>query len=177
MDAAHAGPLSQIRVSRCLGAEHWNTRRDADSPEIQAISVPAGLDGGIPLCLAFCMMDAGVFQALELGIGQVQSGAEPVRESCSTRAVIGVRTLTDPASIVEHGEQSDDSNVGTGLRREPGTVLEDATPVGDAVDPRDSQLVAGKDLNQDVSRNQGSSCCGSYQIQGTDVPSIRGLLR
>lgn len=134
--AAPPGPFEDLGVLGGVGAEEVDVRPDPDPPDVEAVSVPAHLHGGIGEDEPLGVESAGVLEQLELRRGELEVGTiELLGVRRGAHAVPWVRLFVGAAAVVEQGEQLDDERVGVDDAREASAVLAHAHPVLVAVWP------------------------------------------
>jgi hypothetical protein len=109
-------------------------RCDADTPEVEAIGVPASLDRHVGVRPLVGMPGAGPMQEEERAVGQVEQPApERPGELGGSGSVVGIGGLVDPSGVVEDAEPPDHLDVRSGLLGESKPILQHPRPVGDPV--------------------------------------------
>src|SRR5262245_33839465 len=125
-----------------VGAHKRRLGNDADSSEVQSVSVPAGRDGRHLVMLALGVPHASITQKLETGVVQVVC---PSAKTCGKLCTPGSVTLVPPVvlatAVVEESEQPNNGNVGTCARREDQRITFDPPPMIRAMNGATRQVV------------------------------------
>ena len=117
-----------------FGAHIIGVGNHTDSPQVEAIRVPAGADGRVFGEMAIGMPNAGLLQQGERGVIEVvefSSQFGGVGGSARTMTVIAAFIFT--ARIVKQGEESDHDGISPGPRGEEEAALLHTPPMGGAV--------------------------------------------
>jgi hypothetical protein len=119
-----------------FGGEEAGVRGNAGAPEVEAVGIPAGADGGVGVDEAAGVAVAGFGEGIEIGGGEVEEGAvEGTDIFGGAGAVVTVATIVFAAAVVKEGEEEDEEGVGgRGLFADEEAALGDAAPVVRAVD-------------------------------------------
>jgi hypothetical protein len=107
-------PLDHLRSLCGICAKAARVWCDADPAEVQAVGIPAGLDGDVGVCPLMGVPGTRAVEKPECRVGEVKQGTAQF-QCVSGRAwsVIGVRALTDPLRVVDDREKLHDVDVGT----------------------------------------------------------------
>lgn len=135
------GWRSFLRTGRCQafgfgGVEVFGLGLDADSGEVEAISVPAAGDGEVVGEGGVGVVTAGVGELLQLlGVdGQEALLMDLLGEFGGAGAVSGVEAVVVPLRVMKECEEDDDGLVGLIKPGEVEAVVLDALPVFEAMD-------------------------------------------
>ena len=131
-DSAVVGPIHH--ASRLFGAQESFVRGDADAAEIEAIGIPAGLDGRVCLGESVGVQSAGFVKEFEAVVVEMHKRTTQCpRQVPSPLPVPAIDALIDPARIVKEREERHDFGVGTVFLRDMKPVFHHPRPVGDSV--------------------------------------------
>lgn len=140
------GPFEDFRSSGSFGAEHGWLRADADSAQIQAVRIPAGLNGDVGLGIAFCVTDASFVEKIEFLVGKNKPLVTKSQgELAAPLTVPEIIPFAQTPGIVKDGEQLNNFDVGVGVLSQPKAVFQDPRPVADAVDATPGQGIVFED--------------------------------
>jgi len=128
-------PPTSHQLTR-LGCTHESCEGSAaDTPEVEAVGIPAGANGGIFAELAGGVPGAGVVEGGEGVVGEVEGfAAQGGCQFRAARAVLVIPAVILPADIVKDGEEAGNKDIPTGMLGEVHGVPLDAFPVIEAVD-------------------------------------------
>lgn len=128
--------LDVVLVHRCLRAEEAWVGVRADAAEVQAIGVPAGLDGRCCLSLAVAVFFAGLAQPIELAAVEAEQ-AVPVElygELGSARAMAFVAAFIDALRVVQQREQPHHQRISSVMLHHMKSVSHHPCPVSGTMD-------------------------------------------
>lgn len=109
-------------------------RHDADSTEIEAVRIPAGLNGHVGMRPLVRVPFAGSIQQSELVIVEIDHAPSQVGgEGGSPWPVVEIGDFVDSARVMENGEQGDDFDVRSGLLSQSPPIFKNPCPVRHAV--------------------------------------------
>lgn len=119
-----------------FGGEEAGVWGDTCAPEVKAVGIPAGADGGVWVEESAGVAVAGFGEGIEVGVGEVEEGAvEGAEVLCGAGAMVAVAAVVFAAAVVKEGEEEDEEGVGgLGLFADEEAAFGDAAPVIGAVD-------------------------------------------
>ena len=120
-------------------------RRDSDSPQIEAVGVPARLDRDVRMSPFVGVSLAGAVQKPEFVVVQIERGsANFCGKLRGPSAMLRIGDFVDSPRVMKYGEQLYDFDVGSGFFRELEAVFKHPRPVRNAVIPAERQSVFPK---------------------------------
>lgn len=109
-------------------------RHDADTTEIEAIRVPAGLNRHVGVIPFVRVALAGSEEQPELVVIEIEDAPTQFGgELSGSWSVVGIGDFVDPARVVKNGEQGDDIDLRTCFFCQSEAILKDSGPVRNAV--------------------------------------------
>lgn len=91
---------------------------DADAAKVEAVSVPAGADGGVFVVVPVRVPDAGFVEEFEVPVGQVEElSAQGLGQFGAAGAVVGISEVVDPLAVMKQGEEAHYGHDGPGSGR------------------------------------------------------------
>ena len=100
------GPCKDLAVLGCRGVEKIRFGPDSHPVEVQAIGIPAGLDGNVALGSAIGVILAGGNEELKFRIGKMEMAFPEIAGQRSGPAAVAViAALIDPPDIMEQGKK------------------------------------------------------------------------
>ncbi len=129
------------------GAEKIRFGPDSHPVEVQAIGIPAGLDGNVALGSAIGVILAGGNEELKIRIGKMEMPFPEIADQFgSPMAVAVIAALIGPPGIVENGKKLYHLDHGSGPDREPAAIFPNPGPMGNPMDSVQRQNIFGKDF-------------------------------
>lgn len=109
-------------------------RLDADSTEVQAVGIPAGLQGGVSRAATVAVPFDGVAERVELPALQIEVAAvERARERRTALPVMAISTLVLTAAVMQKGEELHHEEVRPALSAHGQPMVKYAGPMIGAV--------------------------------------------
>ena len=109
-------------------------RRDADSPKIKAVGVPARLDRHVVVYLSIGVLGTRMVEKVEFIVRKVEDTPSQFGSKVGTPlSVAEVCNLVDSSRIVKDGKQCDNFDVCVSLLCQPNPVFQHSGPVGHTV--------------------------------------------
>lgn len=94
-----------------IGQELW-ARHDADAAEVQAVGVPAGLNGDVRAHMVGAVTPNGAAQRIQLRAGEIVKLAVLAGGQLGTAfAMLGVASVMIPATVMQEREELHDKNI------------------------------------------------------------------
>lgn len=130
-----AEAVEETGMAGGFGGEEAGVGGNAGAPEVEAVGIPAGADGGIGVDEAARVAVAGFGEGIEIGGGEEKEGSvEGAGVTGGAGAVVAVAAVVFAAAVVEEGEEEDEEGVGGGgLLTDEKTAFGDAAPMIGAV--------------------------------------------
>ena len=125
-------------------------RRNANSPQIKSIRIPARLNGQVRMSPLMSMPFTGTVQQIEFVIGHLkQLTSQFRREICSPEPMIRIGAFIHAARIVKHCKQGNHDQIGPGRFRQSQPILQNPSPMRDTMIPMQRQCIVLKDAMND----------------------------
>jgi hypothetical protein len=116
---------------RALWRQVVRVRRDADAPEVEVISVPSALDGGVGADLATAVVADGVGEAVELrGLQLKEHALQRARVIGAAAAVVRVAPFVLALAVVQEREELRHQKIRTSCPRHRHGVVRSDGGVG-----------------------------------------------
>ncbi len=104
-----AEAVEETGVAGGFGGEEAGVWGNACAPEVEAVGIPAGADGGIGVDEAARVAVAGFGEGIEGGVGKEEEGpVEGAGVTGGAGAVMAVAAVVLAAAVVEEGEEEDE---------------------------------------------------------------------
>ena len=166
--------MQEAKLARGIAAEEARVRPDADAAEVQAIGVPAGLEGEVTRREPIGVEPAGLLEQRETPVvGMDQGAAEAPGQLAAPEPVPRIAILVHPARIVEQGKERDDLGIGAESFGQEAAVLVHAAPMQDTVHPAVGEAVALEDLGD---HHRGAGSCHGAGPRGRVTWSTLGYV-
>ena len=131
-DSTVVGPIHH--ASSLFGAQESFVRGDADAAEIEAIGIPAGLDGRVCLGESVGVQSAGFVKEFEAVVVEMhERTSQGMGEISPTKTMAPVDRLIYPPRIMEEGEKFHHLDIGSRGLGNPASILYHPRPVEDAM--------------------------------------------
>ena len=125
-------------------------RRDANSPQIKSIRIPARLNGQVGMSPFVSMPFTGTVEQIELVIRHIEQLSPKFRrEICPPKSMIRISAFIHAARIMKDRKQRNHDQIGPGRFGQSMPILQNSSPMRDTMVPMQRQCVIFKNAMND----------------------------